>query len=270
MFLSPRLGNSLKNFWGRRIEFKRLIFFTLLFLLSLEVVVWAQPPPIPVPRINLGLEPARGPEDVALSLQVLFILTVLSLAPAIILMVTSFTRIIIVLSFIRNALATQQLPPTQVLVGLALFLTLFVMMPVWSEINTNALQPYLRGEMPAQQALEKAITPLREFMFKQTREKDIALMVRLAKIERPKNRNEVPTYILIPAFMLSELKTAFEMGVLIYVPFIIVDMVVASVLMSMGMIMLPPMMISLPFKILLFVLVDGWDLVVGSLVESFK
>ncbi|MCS7234208.1 MAG: flagellar type III secretion system pore protein FliP [Synergistetes bacterium] len=236
----------------------------------MEVVVWAQPPPVPVPRINLGFEPARGPEDVALSLQILFILTVLSLAPAIILMVTSFTRIIVVLSFIRNALATQQLPPTQVLVGLALFLTLFVMMPVWSDINANALQPYLRGEIPAQQALEKAVIPLREFMFRQTREKDIALMVRLAKMERPKNRNEVPTHILIPAFMLSELKTSFEMGVLIYVPFIIIDMVVASVLMSMGMIMLPPMMISLPFKILLFVLVDGWDLVVGSLVASFK
>ncbi|MBC7331004.1 MAG: flagellar type III secretion system pore protein FliP [Synergistetes bacterium] len=246
------------------------MFFILLIFFLFQSFAWAQPPSIPVPRINLGFEPARSPEDVALSLQILFILTVLSLAPAIILMVTSFTRIIIVLSFIRNALATQQLPPTQVLVGLALFLTLFVMMPVWSEINSNALQPYLRGEIPAQQALERAVSPIREFMFKQTREKDIALMVSLAKMERPKSREDVPTHVLIPAFMLSELKTAFEMGVLIYIPFIIVDMVVASVLMSMGMIMLPPMMISLPFKVLLFVLVDGWDLVVGSLVASFR
>ncbi len=247
-----------------------IIFFTLFFLLVFNSFAFAQPPPIPVPRINLGFEPAKGPEDVALSLQILFLLTVLSLAPAIILMVTSFTRIVIVLSFVRNALATQQIPPTQVLVGLALFLTLFVMMPVWTDINSHALQPYLKGEISAQQALNNAVKPLREFMFRQTRENDIALMFRLAKLERPRNRDDVPTHILIPAFMLSELRIAFEMGVLIYVPFIIVDMVVASVLMSMGMIMLPPMMISLPFKLLLFVLVDGWDLVVGSLVASFR
>lgn len=270
MVLSPHLENSLRGSLVKRSDRGKVIFFILLTSLILVSSAWAQPPPIPVPRITLGFEPARGPEDVALSLQVLFLLTVLSLAPAIILMVTSFTRIVIVLSFVRNALATQQLPPTQVLVGLALFLTLFVMMPVWTEINSKALQPYLRGDITAQQALDNTVKPLREFMFKQTRENDIALMVRLAKVERPRNREEVPTYILIPAFMLSELKTAFEMGVLIYIPFIVVDMVVASVLMSMGMIMLPPMMISLPFKVLLFVLVDGWDLVIGSLVASFK
>ncbi len=250
---------------------KRTFFlFLFLFFLLLSKVVWAQPPPIPVPKITLGFEPAKGPNDVALSLQVLFLLTVLSLAPSIVLMVTSFTRIVIVLSFIRNAVATQQMPPTQILVGLALFLTLFVMMPVWKDINAHALQPYLKGKISAKEALNNTIKPLREFMFKQTREKDIALMVKLAKIKRPRNREDVPTYVLIPAFVLSELKTAFEMGVLIYIPFIVVDMVVASVLMSMGMIMLPPMMISLPFKVLLFVLVDGWDLVVGSLVASFK
>ncbi|MHB8073727.1 flagellar type III secretion system pore protein FliP [Desulfosporosinus fructosivorans] len=204
------------------------------------------------------------------SLQILMMLTVLSLAPAILMMMTSFTRIIIVLSFVRNALGTQQLPPNQVMVGLALFLSFFVMMPTWTQINTNALQPFMKNEITQTEALAKAEEPLRNFMFRQTREKDLELFVGLSKMERPKTYRDVPTHVLIPAFVISELKTAFQMGFAIFIPFIVIDMIVSSTLMSIGMMMLPPMMISLPFKLLLFVLVDGWHLVVESLVTSFK
>ncbi len=204
------------------------------------------------------------------SLQLLMLMTVLSLAPAILMMMTSFTRIIIVLSFVRNALGTQQLPPNQVMVGLALFLTLFVMTPTWNQINTNAVQPYMNNQITQTQALAKAEEPLRNFMFRQTREKDLELFVGLSKMERPKTYRDVPTHVLIPAFVISELKTAFQMGFAIFIPFIVIDMIVSSTLMSIGMMMLPPMMISLPFKLLLFVLVDGWHLVVESLVTSFK
>ena len=204
------------------------------------------------------------------SLQLLLLMTLLSLAPAILMMMTSFTRIIIVLSFVRNALGTQQLPPNQVLVGLALFLTFFIMIPTWNQINTNALQPYMNNQITQTEALNNAEEPLRIFMFKQTREKDLELFVGLSKMERPKTYRDVPTYVLIPAFVISELKTAFQMGFAIFIPFIVIDMIVASTLMSIGMMMLPPMMVSLPFKILLFVLVDGWHLVVESLVTSFK
>lgn len=204
------------------------------------------------------------------SLQLLMLMTVLSLAPAILMMMTSFTRIIIVLSFVRNALGTQQLPPNQVMVGLALFLTLFVMTPTWTKINTNAVQPYMNNQITQAEALAKAEEPLRDFMFRQTREKDLELFVGLSKMERPKTYRDVPTHVLIPAFVISELKTAFQMGFAIFIPFIVIDMIVSSTLMSIGMMMLPPMMISLPFKLLLFVLVDGWHLVVESLVTSFK
>lgn len=209
-------------------------------------------------------------EQTGTSLQILMLLTVLSLAPAILMMMTSFTRIIIVLSFVRNALGTQQLPPNQVLVGLSLFLSFFIMAPTWNEINTNAIQPYMQKQITQTQAIDKAEEPLRMFMFKQTREKDLELFVGLSKMERPKTYREVPTYVLIPAFVISELKTAFQMGFAIFIPFIVIDMIVSSTLMSIGMMMLPPMMISLPFKLLLFVLVDGWHLVVESLVSSFK
>jgi len=204
------------------------------------------------------------------SLQLLLLMTVLSLAPAILMLMTAFTRIIIVLSFVRNALGTQQLPPNQVMVGLALFLTFFVMAPTWIQINTDAVQPYMKNQITQTEALSKAEEPLRSFMFRQTREKDLELFVGLAKMERPKTYREVPTYVLIPAFVISELKTAFQMGFAIFIPFIVIDMIVSSTLMSVGMMMLPPMMISLPFKLLLFVLVDGWHLVVQSLVTSFK
>jgi flagellar biosynthetic protein FliP len=215
------------------------------------------------------LEKASDPEKISVLLEILLALTVLSLAPAILVLMTSFTRIIVVFSFLRHALGTQQMPPNQVLIGLALFLTCFLMTPVWQRINQEALQPYLTSEVSQQEAFSKAIQPLRQFMLKQTREKELALFVKTAKLERPQNSAEVPTLVLLPAFVISELKTAFQIGFLIYIPFLIIDMVVASVLLSMGMMMLPPIMISLPFKLLLFVLVDGWWLLVGSLVQSF-
>lgn len=221
------------------------------------------------PRLELGVDTARGPGDVALSLQILFLLTVLSLAPAILILLTSFTRIVIVLSFIRNALATNQMPPNQVLVGLALFLTFFTMAPTFSAVNQQALQPYLAGQMDEVQAIRAASGPLREFMLRFTREKDLDLFLRLSQTEAP-SPQDVPMSQLIPAFVISELKTAFQLGFLLYLPFIVIDMVVASTLMSMGMLMLPPVMISLPFKILLFVLVDGWHLITRSLLLSFR
>jgi flagellar biosynthetic protein FliP len=202
-------------------------------------------------------------------LQIFLLMTVLSLAPAILIMVTSFTRIVIVLSLLRRALGTNQLPSNQIVIGLALFLTVFIMAPVWQRIHQAALQPYLDQKISGQQALEQAAVPLREFMFKQTREKDLSLFVDIAKLKRPQNPEEIPTSVLIPSFIISEAKTAFEIGLLLYVPFLIVDMVVAAVLLSMGMMMLPPVMVSLPFKLLLFVLADGWYLLVGSLVKSF-
>jgi flagellar biosynthetic protein FliP len=196
-------------------------------------------------------------------------MTVLSLAPAILIMVTSFTRIVIVLSLLRKALGTMQMPPNQIMIGLALFLTFFIMAPVWHKINQSALQPYLDKEISHQKALQNAAVPLREFMFKQTREKDLSLFVDIAKLNRPKNIDDIPTSVLIPSFIISEVKTAFQIGLLLYVPFLIIDMVVASVLLSMGMMMLPPIMVSLPFKLMLFVLADGWYLLVGSLVKGF-
>ncbi|MDU4959895.1 MAG: flagellar type III secretion system pore protein FliP [Sporomusaceae bacterium] len=227
-------------------------------------------PLIPLPLLNVGVESATEPQDVALSLQILLTLTVLTLAPSILIMMTSFTRIVIILSFVRSALATQQMPPNQVLVGLALFLTFFTMSPYLSQVNQNALQPYLAGSLPQDAALTEALKPMREFMFKQTRENDIALFVNFSEGERPASQEDVPTTTLIPAFIISELKTAFQIGFLIYIPFIVIDMVVASTLMSMGMMMVPPVMISLPFKVLLFILVDGWHLIVRSAILSFN
>ncbi len=225
--------------------------------------------PLRIPGIRLGVDPAAGPHEVADTLQILALLTILSLAPAILLMMTSFTRVVIVLSFARSAMGTQQVPPNQVLIGLALFITLFVMMPVFSEINEQAWQPYVSGRISQEIALERGTKPIRDFMLKQTREQDLSLFVDLSGLPAPAGPDDVPTYVMIPAFMISELKSAFQMGFVIYIPFLVIDMLVASVLMSMGMMMLPPVLISLPFKILLFVLVDGWGLVVKSLVQSF-
>ncbi len=227
-------------------------------------------PVVPFPRINLGVSPATKPAEVAQSLQILLLLTVLSLAPTLLVLVTSFTRIIVVLSFVRTAMGTQQVPPTQVLVGLALLLTFFVMQPVITDINTNALQPYLASKISQSVALDVAQKPLRKFMFKQTREKDIALFYSLSKEARPAKQDQVPTYLLVPAFVISELKTAFEIGFAVYIPFIVIDMVVASVLLSMGMMMIPPVIISLPFKVLIFLLVDGWNLTVSAIMASYR
>ena len=238
----------------------------LLMLLVLGLIGNAEPAMAAGLTLDFGTTTA---EQTSSSLQLLLLLTVLSIAPAILVLMTSFTRIIIVLSFVRIALGTQQLPPNQVLIGLALFLSFFVMAPTYNEINTQALQPFLNSEITQAEALDKAEAPLREFMFEQTREKDLELFVGLARMERPQTYGDIPTYVLIPSFIISELKTAFQMGFAIFIPFMVIDMLVASVLMSMGMMMLPPMMVSLPFKILLFVLVDGWHLVVESLVTSF-
>lgn len=232
---------------------------------------WAAPAiPVPLPQVSIGVGQATTPGGVAQSLQILFLLTVLSLAPSILILMTSFTRILIVLSFVRSALATQQMPPNQVLIGLSLFLTLFIMYPTWQTVNERALQPYLAGRLPAEQAFAAGMQPVREFMLRQTREKDLALFVEMSKTPRPRTPADVPTQVVIPAFVISELKTAFQIGFMVFVPFLVIDMIVASTLMSMGMLMLPPVMVSLPFKILLFVLVDGWYLVVRSLLVSFK
>ena len=185
-------------------------------------------------------------------------------------MMTSFTRIIVVFHFLRQALGTQQMPPNQLLLGLALFLTMFIMAPVWTDVNENALQPYLNKEMNYKDALEKGMEPLRNFMFAQTREKDLALFLKISKAPKPANIREVPNKVLIPSFIISELRKGFQIGFILYIPLLVLDLVVASVLMSMGMMMLPPVMISLPFKILLFVLVDGWNLVIGSLMAGIK
>ena len=217
--------------------------------------------------IQIGLKAIERPEQVSQALQVLALLTVLSLAPAILVLLTSFVRIVVVLSFTRSALATQQVPPNQVLVGLALILTFFVMAPTWSDIDAHALGPYLAGDLGLSEAVKYSETTVRQFMLRQTREKDLALFSSIAGIDP---EEEAPTRVVIPAFVISELKTAFEIGFVIFLPFIVIDMVVASVLMSMGMLMLPPMMISLPFKILLFVLADGWHLIARSLVSSFR
>jgi len=245
---------------------KRLII-TLLLLVAAGGMLHAAN--VTVPKIALSVNPAENPKDVAATLQIVLLLTILTLAPAILMLMTSFTRIIIVLSFLRQALGSQQIPPNQILIGLALFMTFFLMRPVGTEIYDKAWKPYSENKITLDKAVDEAVKPVRQFMFKQTREKDLALFIYLSKSPRPKNPNDVPTTVLIPAFVISELKTAFTVGFIIYVPFLIIDMVVASTLMSMGMMMLPPVMISLPFKILLFILVDGWHLLARALIVSF-
>ncbi|MGQ9531337.1 MAG: flagellar type III secretion system pore protein FliP [Desulfotomaculales bacterium] len=224
----------------------------------------------PLPAVDIRVLPAGTPAQVVDSVRLLLLLTLLALVPAFVLMMTSFTRIVVVLSLLRSALGTQATPPNQVLIGLALFLTVFIMAPVYREIDARALRPFLANQISVEQAQELGAAPLREFMLRQTREKDLALFVSLARIPTPTEAGSLPLSVVIPAFIISELKTAFQIGFILYLPFLVIDMVVASTLMSMGMFMLPPVMISLPFKLLLFVLVDGWYLVVKSLVESFR
>jgi flagellar biosynthetic protein FliP len=208
-------------------------------------------------------------ESVSTSVKLLLLLTVLSIAPSILILMTCFTRIIIVLSFVRTSLATQQMPPNQILIGIALFLTFFIMAPTFSEVNEKALTPLFNEEIQLEEAYERAALPFKEFMSKHTRQKDLALFLNYAGIESPESVEDIPLTALVPAFAISEIKTAFQIGFMIFIPFLVIDMVVASILMSMGMMMLPPVMISLPFKILLFVLVDGWYLIIKSLLQSF-
>jgi flagellar biosynthetic protein FliP len=226
---------------------------------------------VSTPFFSFGISKDKADEssELNIALQIFLLITVLSLAPSILVMLTSFTRIVIVLSLLRQAIGTQQLPPNQIIIGLSLFLTFFVMSPVWNKVNSEAVQPFFEKKINQEQALEKALEPIRKFMIKQTREKDLALFVDISDIKRPKNVDDIPTSVLIPSFIISELKSAFQIGFLLYVPFLVIDMIVASVLLSMGMMMLPPVMVSLPFKLVLFVLADGWYLIVGSLVKSF-
>ncbi|BFJ01705.1 flagellar type III secretion system pore protein FliP [Priestia sp. Y58] len=218
----------------------------------------------------MNLFNSSSPTNVSTSVQLLLLLTVFSVAPGILIMMTCFTRIVIVLSFVRTSLGTQQMPPNQVLVGLSLFLTFFIMAPTFSQVNEQALQPLLKEKITLNQAYEKAAEPMKEFMSAHTRQKDLALFLEYADIDKPSSVQDIPLTALVPAYAISELKTAFQIGFMIFIPFLIIDMIIASVLMSMGMMMLPPVMISLPFKILLFVLVDGWNLVVKSLLISFQ
>ncbi|MEZ0344018.1 MAG: flagellar type III secretion system pore protein FliP [Caldimicrobium sp.] len=222
-----------------------------------------------IPTVKLSVEGAQNAPQFSIFLQILLLLTILSIAPALLLMLTSFTRLIVVFSILRHALGLQQTPPNQVLISLALFLTFFIMAPIFKDIYQQALKPYMNKEISEEELFKRASAPLKEFMFKNTREKDLALFINLRGEERPKNKEEVSLLTLIPAFMISELKTAFQIGFLLYIPFLVIDIVVSSVLISMGVLMLPPMMISLPLKLLLFVLVDGWNLLVMSLVKSF-
>jgi flagellar biosynthetic protein FliP len=233
-------------------------------------LLWITAAQAQLPRLNVSVADTTSPQDVSVALQVLFLITVLALAPSIMVMVTSFVRIVVVFSFLRRALGVQTMPPDQVLVGLAIFLTLFIMRPVIVEINDTALQPYLAEEVQFQEAVQRAGQPVRTFMLSQVKEKDVALFLRIAEAPRPETVDDLPYEVIIPAFITSELKAAFIIGFVLYIPFLIIDMVVASTLLSMGMMMLPPIMISLPFKIILFVLVDGWELLVKQLVLSFQ
>jgi len=231
---------------------------------------------IPIPSINLGIEEARSPNEVALSLQILFLLSILTLAPSIAVLTTAFLRIAIVFDFLKKALSLQQMPPNQVIFGLSLFLTFFIMFPTFDRINNEAIQPFFNAQatppnerLSLEQFYEKGISPLRDFMFRQTDPKYIGFFMNMRRLPAPNTYKDVPTYILIPAFVINELTVGFRIGILLFIPFIIIDMVIASTLMAMGMIMLPPVMISLPFKIILFVLVDGWELLTYQVFRSF-
>ena len=242
---------------------KKILILLLFF--STNLLVGADT----IPTINLSLSAPDSPEQLVTSLNLLVVLTVLVLAPSMIFIGTSFLRLIVVFSFLRQALGTQQMPPNQVLVSLALILTFFIMEPIAKDAYAISVKPYLAQEIGYQEAFEKGVQPFKAFMVRNTREKDLALFFRIRKLDNPKNIEDVPLTVAMPAFIISELKTAFQIGFLLYLPFLVIDMVVASVLMSMGMMMLPPVMISLPFKLLVFVLVDGWNLLVGNLVASF-
>ncbi|MFC1513512.1 flagellar type III secretion system pore protein FliP [candidate division KSB1 bacterium] len=254
-------------------KYTTIIIFAILVIIFANNNVLAQEPvpdqPLTFPKISINVDSAEDSGNISISLQILAIMTILSLAPAILILMTSFTRIIVIFHFVRQALGTQQMPSNQILIGLSLFLSFFVMSPVWTEINDKAVQPYLAEEINDTQAFEEAVKPIRNFMLRLTREQDLMLFMRFSSTEKPYNQDDVSMRALIPAFVISELRIAFQIGFLLYIPFLMIDMIVASILMSMGMLMLPPIMISLPFKIMLFVLVDGWYLIVNSVVTSF-
>lgn len=251
-------------------KYTTIVFVFLMLFMAYSNNVYAQQSgKIAVPNIGIDVKSSDNPEDISTTLQILLLMTVLSLAPSILIMTTAYLRLIIVLHFLKTALGTQQMPPGQLLAGLALFITFFIMAPTWSQVNEQAIQPLMDGKIKVEEAYDRGIEPIREFMLKSVRDEDLALFMGMAGQERPETREELSTYILVPAFALSELRTGFIMGFFLFIPFVMVDMIISSILLSMGMMMIPPMMISLPFKILLFILVDGWNLVVGSLVRSF-
>lgn len=268
------------NILGTKLGKKNLpnTFFLIMgvaffFVAPLVFSLGAEETRIPIPSLNFNIREAKSPRETSLSLMILFLVTILSLAPAIIMSMTSFTKIVIVMDFVRRALAIQNLPPNQVMMGLALFMTFFIMAPTLKEVNEKAFTPFVDGKIESTEFFEKSMVPIRDFMIRQigkTGTKDVALFLKLGKITDVKTYEDVPSYILIPAFMLSELKKAFIIGIYLFIPFIIIDIVVASTLLSMGLMMLPPVMISLPFKLILFVLVDGWNLLVFELVRSYK
>ncbi|MCM3632025.1 MULTISPECIES: flagellar type III secretion system pore protein FliP [Paenibacillus] len=247
---------------------KWMLIVPLIMMFFVFLVPYAHAEPLPDISINIGNDDADASGTSTLS--ILLLITVLSVAPAILVLMTSFTRIVIVLGFVKTSMGTNTIPPAQVLVGLAMFLTFFIMAPTFNEINQVALQPYIQGELTQEEAFEEAAKPMKKFMFNHTREKDLLLFMNYTGEEKPSSYEEIPITTLIPAFAISELKTAFQMGFMIFIPFLIIDMIVSSTLMAMGMMMLPPIMISLPFKILLFILVDGWYLIVRSLLLSFN
>jgi len=250
-------------------KIKILVILMMLLISSNLTAQQTQSLSFPIPKINVDVGTSQNGKDVAVTLQILLLMTILALAPSIIIMTTSYLRIIIVFHFLKSALGTQQMPPGQLLAGIALFTTFFVMAPTWNKVNQDALKPLLDEKISVEDAYNKGIEPIREFMFKHVRDEDLELFVSMANMSRPNNRNELPTYVVVPAFVLSELRTGFIIGFFLFIPFIMVDLIISSILMSMGMMMLPPMLISLPFKILLFILVDGWNLIVGSVVRSF-
>jgi len=243
----------------------------IVFIFIGSAIAYSQSAPsVQLPNIGINVGTTGKPGDVSVTLQLLLLLTVLSLAPSIMIMTTSYLRIIIVFYFLKNALGTPQMPPSQLIAGVALFLTFFIMAPTWSKVNDVALQPLMNGQITPKQAYDSGIQPIREFMFRNVRDEDLELFIGLAHMNRPNDRNDLPTYIVVPAFVISELRAGFIIGFFLFIPFLMIDMIVSSILMSMGMMMLPPTLVSLPFKILLFILIDGWHLIIGSLVRSFS
>lgn len=256
-------------FWGLLMKYSKSIGLILLSLMFIAVLAPTASAAVTFPTINVGMSPANTPQEFTQGVQILVMLTILTLAPSIFIMTTAFTRIVIVLALTRQAIGTSSLPPNQVIASLALILTFFVMAPTINKINDTAWQPYMKNQITQQAALDRALLPVREFMIQHTEEKEIAMFLTMSKLEKPQNWTGVPTYILLPSFILSELKTAFKIGFIIFLPFLVIDIVVSSILVSMGMMFLPPTVVATPFKLIMFVMIDGWYLVTKSLLEGF-